>query len=219
MRKPILLLALLFFLFMLSCSGGGSSSGGGGSSSPDYGYLNQHNASYNDGIIVRWDTPILVNTNGISGMENSFRQWGLPFSFVNYDPPEGIIVNIGDPGAGKCGNTVWRYYRSNGRIFTAVITISSNLSNMLCGDTKTHEVGHAIGFFDHTTDGGLMDSSTYSSNNRISTPVRNMINLLYSLPIGTNIKAMLSLKRPSIISGPENKRVPDGGEIVTRMIE
>jgi hypothetical protein len=223
MKKSILFLALLLLLLTLSC-GGGSSSGGGGSQGSgwpngDYNYLNQHNASNNAEIIVRWETPILVNTNGISGMENSFRQWGLPFSFVNYNPSEGIIVNIGDPGSGNCGVTNFQWYRSNGRMFSAVITISSNLSSMRCGDTKTHEIGHAIGFLDHTSDGGLMDRSTYLSNDQITAPVRNMINLLYALPVGTNITPMLSAKRPSIIPKLEYKRIRDGGEIVTRVIE
>ena len=100
MRKIFYFFTLSFLLLALSCGGGGSSSSGGsGSQSPgsgwpsgDYNYLNQHNASFNNGIIIRWQTPILVNTNGISGAEDSMRQWGLPFTFVNYNPAEGIIL-------------------------------------------------------------------------------------------------------------------------------
>ena len=214
---------LLILLFTFSCNnggssgGGGSSSSGGGSSWPsgDYNYLNTHNASYNSGIIVRWQTPILVNTNGISGAEDSFRQWGLPFTFVTYNPSEGITVTIGDPGAGICGKTFSSYYRSNGRMVSANIIIRSDLQH--CVNTITHEACHAIGFFDHTSDGGLMD--TAGGNGQITTPVRNMISLLYSLPVGTDITPMLSAKIPSLIPRLEYKKIPDGGGIVTRVIE
>jgi hypothetical protein len=223
MRKFFYFLILLLLLLTLSCgSGGGSSSGGGGSSSGgggsgwpsgDYNYLYRYNASLNNGIIIRWQTPILVNTNGIPGAEDSFRQWGSLFSFVNYNPSEGIIVNIGNPGAGLCGITSGgRYYRSNGRMISANITIRSDLRN--CVNTITHEACHAIGFWNgHTADGGLMDPN--GGNGQITTPVRNMINLLYALPLGTDITPMLSAKRPSLMPKLEYKQIPDGGGIGT----
>jgi hypothetical protein len=211
--KKSTLLALISLLFTLSCSGGGSSSGGGVSNWPDgdYNYLNERNASYNNGVIIRWETPILVNTHGISGAENSFREWGLPFSFVSYDPPEGITVNIGDPGSGNCGVTNANWYRSNGRMISATIIIKSDLRG--CVNTITHEAGHAIGIRGHTSDGGLMDPA--GGNGQITTPVRNMINLLYSLPVGTNITPKLSVINPSLMKRFEYKKVPDGGGIVT----
>lgn len=218
MKKFLSFMALVLLLFSLSCGsggGGGSSSGGGSSNWPsgDYNYLYRYNASLNGGIIIRWQTPILVNTNGIPGAEDSFRQWGLPFSFVNYNPSEGIIVNIGNPGAGYCGLTTGgRYYRSNGRMISANIIIRSNLRN--CVNTITHEACHAIGFWNgHTSDRGLMDPA--GGNGQITAPVRNMINLLYALPLGTNITPMLSAKRPSLMPKLEYKQIPDGGGIGT----
>lgn len=217
MKKYFLFLALLYLLLILSCSGGGgsseSSSGSGGSGWPpgDYNYLNTYNASSNNGIIVRWETPILVNTNGISGAEDSFRQWGLPFSFVNYNPSEGVTLTIGDPGPGNCAITYSRWYRSNGRMTSAEIILNSDLRR--CVNTITHEAGHAIGFRGHTSDGGLMDPA--GGNGRITSPVRNMISLLYTLPVGTDITPMLSSLNRSLIKKFEYKRIPDGGGIVT----
>jgi hypothetical protein len=223
MRKIIYFLTLSLLILTLSCGGGGSSSGGGsGGQSPgpgwpsgDYNYLNQHNASFNNGIIIRWQTPILVNTNGISGAEDAMRQWGLPFTFVNYNPAEGITLNIGNPGPGACGVTYSQWNSANGRIVSANIIISSNLQG--CVGTITHETGHAIGFENHTTDGGLMDAD--GGNGQITSPVRNMINLLYSLPIGTNITPVLSINSQSLLPRLETRQVPDGGRIVTRVIQ
>ena len=62
-------------------------------SSGDFGYLYQHNAQFNNGVTIRWQTPIQVNTNGIQGAEDSFRQWGLPFTFVNFNPAEGHCLD------------------------------------------------------------------------------------------------------------------------------
>lgn len=217
-----------FFLILLlsaccSCSGGGggSSGGSGGQSSVsgwpggDYQYLNQHNARFNNGIIIRWQTPVLVNTNGIPGAEDSFRQWGLPLTFVDYTPAEGITVNMGDPGTGACGVTLFQWFSSNGRIISARITIRPGgcLNNLVL----THEAAHALGFADHTSDGGLMDPN--GGNGQITAPVRNMMNLLYSLPIGTNISSMLSPKLRSPLTRLEYKHIPDGGGMVTHRIE
>jgi len=216
LRKSFYFLILVPLFLTLSCGGGGgsSSSGGGqGSGWPngDYNYLNQYNASLNNGIIIRWETPILVNTNGISGAENSVRQWGVPVSFVNYNPSEGITINIGNPGSGNCGITYSSWYRSNGRMTSADIIINSDLGR--CINTITHEAGHAIGIRGHTADGGLMDPA--GGNGQITSPVRNMINLLYSLPVGTDITPRLSVINPSLMKRFEYKKIPDGGGIVT----
>lgn len=217
MKKITLLLLAVLLFTIYSCGGGGGSSsgGGGGSSTGDFSYLYQHNARFNDGVIIRWQTPILVNTNGIPGAEDSFRQWGLPFSFVNYNPPEGIVVTIGDPGPGTCGVTYSQWVRSNGRMVSANIIINPNLQG--CVQTITHEAGHAIGFEDHTADGGLMDPN--GGNGQITAADRNMINLLYSLPIGTIVNQLLSGNSPKLLPTLANKPIPDGGGIVTRVIK
>lgn len=55
----------------------------------------------------------------------------------------------------------------------------------------THEVGHCLGIHEHTSDGGLMDPGSAASNT-ITTPVKNMLGLLYSLPPGTDIGRKLT---------------------------
>ena len=209
MKKVYYYLSLFIFLVTISCGGGSSSSGGGGFNWPsgDYQYLNAHNAGINNGIIIRWETPIFVNTNGIPGAEDSFRQWGLPFSFVNADPPEGIVVRIGNLPAGTCGVTESRWFLSNGRMISATITIRADLRG--CNNTITHEAGHALGIHVHTADGGLMDLT--GGNGQITSPVRNMINLLYAFPVGTDITPQLSGMNPSLLKKFAYKKIPDGG--------
>jgi hypothetical protein len=211
MKKFFSCLLLISLLFTFSCSGGGSSTSGGGSSGSDYGYLYQHNAGANNGIIIRWQTPIQVNTNGVAGAEEAFRTWGIPVTYVSSNPAEGITLSIGEPGAGVCGVTYSQWYRSNGRMATAQIVIASNLNR--CVNTVTHEVCHALGYRGHSSDGGLMDPA--GGNGQITAEVRNMINLLYSLPIGTTISPSQSLKSRALLKQSNRILIPDGGGMVT----
>ena len=57
-----------------------------------------------------------------------------------------------------------------------------------------HEVGHCIGVNGHVPGGGLMDVGSNASS-VISTRVKNMIGLLYSLPPGTDIRKKLARKK------------------------
>ena len=104
----------------------------------------------------------------------------------------------------------WTYW-SNGKMASCKIRVASDHSLKGCGseaDTMTHEIGHCIGFFNHTADGGLMDE-TAAGSSEITSPVRNMISLLYSLSPGTNINSKLrspSAKRRS----KSNKYDPAG---------
>ena len=56
----------------------------------------------------------------------------------------------------------------------------------------SHEVGHCIGFKRHATDGGLMDwDGGVVGSGHLTSSVRKLIKLLYSLPPGTNIEPYL----------------------------
>jgi hypothetical protein len=57
-------------------------------------------------------------------------------------------------------------------------------------DTVTHEVAHCLGFFGHYNDGGVMKEAATESG-RITSRVRNMFSLLYSLPPKTDIRSRL----------------------------
>ena len=94
-----------------------------------------------------------------------------------------------------CGNAI-SYRTSSGTILACDVQINRKLeisSNRTCRDHRdvvAHEVGHCIGFFRHTTDGSIMDAAV-GENQSLTRPVRDMINLLYSLPPGTDIKPYL----------------------------
>ena len=82
---------------------------------------------------------------------------------------------------------------TDGTIRGCRVQINWMHQRMDCGSlqgTVKHEIGHCIGFFEHTSDGGLMDAT---ANNSIAAnaTTRNMIRLLYSLPPGTNITSRL----------------------------
>ena len=61
-------------------------------------------------------------------------------------------------------------------------------------DTITHEIGHCIGVFKHTTDGGLMDERADGSS-EITSSVTAMLGLLYTLAPGTDIRDQLLARR------------------------
>lgn len=175
--------------------------------SGDYQYLYDHNANRLSGHTIRWPSTIPVNTNGLPGAEDATRRWGLPFSF---GASGGITMQWFNSNL-YCGETVTSY-TSSGRIVGARISINRDQRRCTGGisNTITHEVGHAIGFFGHTSDGGLMDPA--GGNGGITSPVMNMINLLYSLPVGTDINARLSQK---IRPGGRYNRL--GNEIITEV--
>ena len=95
------------------------------------------------------------------------------------------------------------------------IRVNTDHNLMACGteaDTMTHEVGHCIGVFEHTFDGGIMDA-TAAGSSVITTPVRNMIKLLYSLSPGADISSRLS-KSPAKQKQRNSKYVPNGRTLI-----
>jgi hypothetical protein len=224
MKKLLLFFSILvLLLFSLSCSGG-SSSGGGSSSThsvisySSYSDLYTYNASSLDGRTIRWETPIRVYTNLAIDAQRLVSRWGLSFVFDNSPittPPANAISMF--PSNTLSTNTValtrTSYYTS-GKIYMAVIYLNTYYLPLPplaeYYDTVTHEAGHAIGFFGHTSDGGLMDATTAGSS-EITSTVRNVISLLYSLPIGTNVSAKLGFK-----TRPGGRYQPNGTEIITK---
>lgn len=182
----------LLLLLLTGCRGGGGSSTA--STSPqELAFLFQHNARFLDGHTIRWpDLPIQVHTAGIGGAEGEVQSWtratggAVSFAVVGSPPGEGITFRPNAAGPGLCAITVVNF-DSGGRIRSVTVALSPIFTTPQCVRTVAHETGHAIGFLDHTADGGLMDPE--GGNGEITAPVANMIRLLYSLPPGTPVAA------------------------------
>jgi hypothetical protein len=175
-------------LALVACGGGGGGSGSQGGAETRF--LAQHNAAFNGGVTTRWpNLPIRVFLNNI-GNPGEVTAWtaatgGLvTFTFVGSRGGADIFFSF-TTGATICGVTTVEF-EADGRIVSAdVRLVRSVFRGPQCVRTVTHEIGHAIGFFDHTADGGLMDDD--GGNGEITPPVAGMFVNLYSLPTGTVI--------------------------------
>ena len=115
--------------------------------------------------------------------------WPVKFYFTNRSAAQITLDGFYGSYCGVAYPERW----TDGTIRGCRIKINWLHQRMSCGSlqaTVIHEIGHCIGFFEHTNDGGLMDSI---ANNSISpnATTRNMVRLLYSLPPGTNITSRL----------------------------
>lgn len=182
----------LLLLLLAGCGGGGGGGSLTASASPqELAFLFEHNARFNNGLTVRWPVlPIQVHTAGVNGAEGEVQSWtgatgsAVSFAFVGSPPAEGITFKPNAAGGDICGVTVVNF-DSGGRIRSATVALSPIFNTPRCVRTVAHETGHAIGFLDHTAEGGLMDAE--GGNGEITAPVANMIRLLYSLPPGTAV--------------------------------
>jgi hypothetical protein len=203
-RWPARLLQLAALpIVLVACGGGG---GGGGSDSPgdaEIRFLAQHNARFNGGVTTRWpNLPIRVFTNNIARQDEVTAWTGatgglVTFSFVGSRAGADIFFSF-TTGATICGVTTVEF-EADGRITSAdVRVVQAVFRGPQCIRTVTHEIGHAIGFFDHTADGGLMDDD--GGNGEITPPVSRMFVNLYSMPTGSAIglgeRARVAQRRP-----------------------
>ena len=185
------LLCLLVVVLLLSaCSGGNTDSGSGGLPAGNYSYLYKYNAYRLDGHTVRWaSNTIPVSGATRKGWKKAVRRWStVRFKFVNAKPSSGIQILGYDDLGNVCGLSSFTY-DSAGTINLCQIEINILHNEMNCSlttDTITHEIGHCIGVFKHTRDGGLMDAKASGSRD-ISSAVTYMLNLLYALAPGTDI--------------------------------
>jgi hypothetical protein len=197
----------------VACSSGDSKSGGGGSSS-DVRFLLDHNANLLGGYTIRWETnTVKVFTNGIPGAEAAVNRWAGPvnFIFVGSAPSDGISFSQNNSSS-YCGVTN-TYYFNSGKISQSVIQIAANQSFCRGGldNTLAHETAHALGFFGHTSDGGLMDPD--GGNGTISSSVRSFMSSLYSHSYGWNINPYLSLQTKLM----DSRYNPNGNQILVRV--
>jgi hypothetical protein len=206
----LLILSLAFY----GCGSGGNSNSGGGGSTTDYRFLYDHNANQLGGYTIRWETnTIKVFTNGIPGAESAVNRWAGPvnFIFVGSAPPDGISFSLTNSSS-YCGVTN-TYYFNSGKISQALVQITADQSFCRGGlaNTVAHETAHALGFFGHTSDGGLMDPD--GGNGTITSSVRSFFNSLYSHSYGWNIGPFLS-SQTKLSSSRYN---PVGNQIMVRV--
>ena len=180
------LLVLLGALALAAC--GGSKHSGSTTNT----FLFEHNAQFNNGRTVRWpNLPIPVFTDDVA-QPGEVTAWTsasggtVTFSFVGSPPASGITYRFRS-GTDICGVTTVEY-TSDGVITSADVRVSQSIyRGPQCVRTITHETAHAIGFFDHTTDGGLMDDD--GGNGEITPPVAQMMRDLYTLAPNTPVAA------------------------------
>ena len=200
-------------LLLSSCSGGNTDSGSGALPSGDYSSLYTYNAYRLDGHTIRWvSTTISVYGATGVGWQEAINRWPtVRFQFVDSKPSSGIEILGYDDLGNACGLSSF-VYDSAGRMETCTIKISNKHEPLDCGkeaDTVAHEIGHCIGIFKHTSDGGLMDETAEDST-EITSAVKNMMGLLYALSPGADINAQLAARRPGKTQRTSRYQ-PDGG--------
>ena len=159
--------------------------------SGDYQYLYDLNAHLLGGYTTRWQSSTINVSGASNSWEAEFNRW--PSVNFNFGASGDISIAYGLLSSSYCG-VASTYYTYAGKITRCDITINSLYDpfGSSCLGVITHEVGHCIGVFGHTSDGGLMDPCSACGENVLTSPLKDMINLLYSLEPGTNINSELS---------------------------
>ena len=187
---------LTFVLIWVAACGSGATSSGSGDqgdrSVKDYEYLYQHNAVLLNGKTVRWPSTTVTVSGATGGAwRRAIGRWSeLDFIFVDTGGEIDLRYAHSDDWCGRAD----RRFDSSGMIYGCTVRISSSHERNGCGievDTVTHEVGHCIGIHGETHDGGVMDL-TAAGSNEITTAVREMISLLYALPVGYDVTSRLA---------------------------
>jgi hypothetical protein len=186
--------------------------------SGDYQYLcTRNNCSYFGNRVRRWPSKT-IPVSGATYQEwrSAANRWPtVGFNYVGSEPTQGIqIKGYSNSYPNACGWASWWYY-SSGEMGVCEIRVNTNHDLMACGteaDTMTHEIGHCIGVFEHTSDGGIMDA-TAAGSSVITTPVRKMIGLLYSLSPGADISSHLS-RNPAQQKQGRSNYVPNGRRLI-----
>jgi hypothetical protein len=177
-------------LAAVACNGKDGGNPAGPSDPAENAFLLQHNARFNSGRTVRWaNLPIRVFLNDI-GQPDEVTEWtratGGQVTFAFVGSRAGADITFGfTSGNDICGVTTVEYTEDGNITSADVRVVEAIFRGPQCVRTVVHEVAHAIGFLDHTSDGGLMDPD--GGNGAITEPVSRMLVNLYSLAPGTFI--------------------------------
>jgi hypothetical protein len=187
------LLGLALLAGLTGCGSSGSS-GSGPAGTIQSSSVFEHNAQFNEGRTIRWpNVPITVATNGIA----------TTGEITAWTDATGGRVTFSIVGSGSANVTIG--FRSGSTVCGSTTVAQTIFRSSVCVRTVTHEVGHAIGFLNHTADGGLMDLD--GGNGQITGDVSSMLSTLYSFP--PNTPAGLS----QLLSSPERR--PGGRRTMT----
>jgi hypothetical protein len=192
---------LIVVVLLTACSGESSSGSKEETAAPgNYSDLYQYNAYLLDGYTLRWVSRI-ISVYGATriGWRKAIKRWPtVNFRFVSTKPARGIHILGYDDLGNACGLASFTY-DNTGALEWCTVKVNMYHDDMNCAqvtDTITHEIGHCIGVFKHTTDGGLMDEKADGSS-EITSSVIAMLRLLYTLAPGTDIRDQLLARRPS----------------------
>ena len=211
-------IGLLVVVILLTACSGGSSSGAKEETVAfgDYSDLYQYNAYLLDGHTVRWASmtiPVYGATG--EGWQKAIKRWPtVNFQFVATKPASGIPILGYDDLGNICGLANFTYDSADA-LEWCTVKVNIFHDDMNCSrvtDTITHEIGHCIGVFKHTTAGGLMNEKADGSA-EITSSVAAMIGWLYSLAPGTDIRDQLLARRPGRM-GTMSRYQADGGAAV-----
>ncbi len=126
--------------------------------------LFEFNASQNDGRTVRWpNLPIRVFLGNGVARADEVNVWtgatggAVAFTFVGSAGGADITFDRSVTNPDTCGLTNV-LFDGDGPIVEAHVGVNAAIyRGPSCVRTVTHETAHAIGFLDHSDDGGLMD--------------------------------------------------------------
>lgn len=184
----------------------------------DYSDLYLYNAYLLDGHTVRWaSTTIPVYGARGAGWQKAIkRRPTVNFQFVATKSAWEIHILGYDDLGNICGLASFTY-DSAGALEWCTVKVKFIHDDMNCArvtDTITHEIGHCIGVFKHTTDGGLMDEKADGSS-QITSSVSAMLGLLYNLAPGTGIRDQLLARRSASMRAMSRCQA-DGGQRYSR---
>ncbi|MEK7599232.1 MAG: hypothetical protein AAB474_02150 [Patescibacteria group bacterium] len=186
-------LLFVFFVSFLGCEGANKitgpspiTPGNTGNTEIKDSDLYKYNAAFDGGYTNRWDknTITVYDGIGLSEIQGFLNEWNQYLNgrrlLLRSDSYADININYGE----RAQTNVNIY--SNHTFSRAFIEMDNNPHTDNFKGAVKHELGHAIGFNSHTSNGGLMDA--YGNGIKdIDSVVAGVVKKLYELPPGTKV--------------------------------